>query len=69
LPLARKGLKDRPSHLAASPMSQQLPEYRVIFNPPPRVRALGCAGCLAVLFVVGGIVGVLLFGWKTLLGL
>jgi hypothetical protein len=50
-------------------MSQQLPEYRVIFNPPPRVRALGCAGCLAVIFVVGGIVGVLLFGWKTLLGL
>jgi hypothetical protein len=34
----------------------QLPEYRVIFNPPPRFRAFGCAG-------------ILLFGWKTLLGL
>jgi hypothetical protein len=47
----------------------QLPEYRVIFNPPPRFRAFGCAGCLIAVFVVGGIVGVLLFGWKTLLGL
>jgi|HubBroStandDraft_6_1064221.scaffolds.fasta_scaffold79326_1 hypothetical protein len=47
----------------------QLPEYRVIFNPPPRFRAFGCAGCLIAIFVVGGIVGVLLFGWKTLLGL
>ena len=47
----------------------QLPEYRVYFNPPPRLHAFGCAGCLIAIFVVGGIVGVLLFGWKTLLGM
>ena len=45
------------------------PEYRVYFTPPPAFRAFGCAGCLIAMFVVGGIVGVLLFGWKTLLGM
>ena len=50
-------------------MSQQLPEYRVVFNPGPRLRGFGCAGCLLGVFVLGGIVGVLLFGWKTLLGM
>lgn len=51
-------------------MSQQLPEYRVYFNPGPRrLRGWGCVGCLFAIFVLGGIVGVLLFGWKTLLGM
>lgn len=44
-------------------------QFRVFFTPPPAFRALGCAGCLVALFVAGGIVGVLLFGWKTLLGM
>jgi hypothetical protein len=50
-------------------MSDLPPNIRVYFNPPPRWRAMGCIGCLVVLFIVGGIMGVLLFGWKTLLGL
>lgn len=45
------------------------PRYRIVFNPPPDMRLWGCIGCLAVLFIAGGIVGVLLFGWKTLLGM
>jgi hypothetical protein len=51
-------------------MSEQLPdpEYRVYFNPGPRLRGFGCVGCLLVIFVIGGILGILLFGWKTLLG-
>lgn len=44
-------------------------DVRVYFNPPPRFRAFGCAGCMVVLFVLGGILGVLLIGWKALLGL
>lgn len=47
----------------------QLPEYRVYINGPPHMRAFGCVGCLVAIFVLGGIIGVLLFGWKTLLGL
>ena len=50
-------------------MSEQPPNIRVYFNPPPQFKAIGCAGCLLMLFVVGGILGVLLFGWKTLLGM
>ncbi len=50
-------------------MSDPLPQLRVYFNPPPQFKAMGCVGCLVMLFVVGGIVGVLLFGWKTLLGM
>ncbi len=49
-------------------MTNQLPNYRVYFTPPPLLRGFGCLGCLLALFVLGGIVGVLLFGWKTLLG-
>ena len=49
-------------------MSDQLPRTRVYFTPPSFLRGFGCAGCLAVIFVIGGILGVLLFGWKTLLG-
>jgi hypothetical protein len=47
---------------------KDLREYRVYFNPFPRFRLVGCMGCLMALFILGGIVGVLLFGWKTLLG-
>jgi hypothetical protein len=47
----------------------QLPETRIYFNPPPFVRGFGCAGCLIAIFILGGIIGVLLFGWKTLLGM
>ena len=50
-------------------MSDPLPEYRVYFNPRPPLRGIGCAGCLLGLFVLGGIVGILLFGWKSLLGM
>ena len=45
------------------------PRIRVYFNPPPVFRTFGCMGCLIAVFVVGGIIGVLLFGWKTLLGM
>ena len=45
------------------------PNVRIYFNPPPAFRAMGCIGCLTALFIVGGIVGVLLFGWQKLLGL
>lgn len=37
-------------------------------RPPWRLRLAGCAGCLVSLFVLGGILGVLLFGWRQLLG-
>ncbi len=47
----------------------QLPEYRVYFNAGPKLRGFGCVGCLMAIFILGGIVGVLLFGWKTLLGM
>ncbi|MGB8366505.1 MAG: hypothetical protein ACLQUZ_12290 [Rhizomicrobium sp.] len=47
----------------------QFPEYRVYFNGPPYMRMFGCMGCLLAIFVAGGMVGVLLFGWKYLLGL
>ena len=52
-------------------MSQPPPDrdVRIYFTPPPAFRAMGCVGCFATLFIVGGIVGVLLFGWKTLLGM
>jgi hypothetical protein len=50
-------------------MSEQLPDpqYRVYFNGP-RLRGFGCIGCLLVIFVLGGILGILLAGWKFLLG-
>jgi len=47
----------------------QLPHYRIYFNGPPQWRLLGCAGCLFAIFASGGIVGLLFFGWKVLLGL
>jgi len=48
----------------------QPPQFRIVsFNASPPLRIAGCLGCLFVIFVVGGFVGVLLFGWKTLLGM
>ena len=51
-------------------MSEQLPDprFRVYFNPGPGFGGLGCIGCALVIFILGGILGILLFGWKTLLG-
>jgi hypothetical protein len=46
-----------------------LPRINVTVNVSPQLKILGCAGCLIALFVMGGIIGVLLFGWKTLLGM
>lgn len=33
-----------------------------------RLQAIGCAGCLVAIFVGGGILGIILFGWRQLLG-
>lgn len=48
---------------------------RIYINAPPFLRAVGCSGCglgclgmLIAVFVLGGILGILLFGWKTLVG-
>jgi hypothetical protein len=48
---------------------------RVYLNAPPILRAVGCGGCGIgcfglglILFVLGGLFGVLVFGWRTLLG-
>ena len=57
-------------------MSDPFPyDTRIYLNAPPFLRALGCGGCgvgclvlAIVVFVLGGILGVLLFGWKTLTG-
>jgi hypothetical protein len=50
------------------------PQTRIIINPPPFLRLLGCSGCglgclvvLIVVFLLGGVFGILMFGWKTLL--
>ena len=50
-------------------MSDLPPRFVVRFNASPQLRLAGCAGCLIAVFVAGGIIGVLLFGWKTLLGM
>jgi len=47
---------------------RQLPEYRVYINGPPLMRMFGCAGCLAAIFAGGGVIGLLLMGWRFLLG-
>ncbi len=49
-------------------MSQR-PQFNVVVNVSPQLKILGCAGCLLSIFIMGGIVGVLVFGWKTLLGM
>jgi hypothetical protein len=50
-------------------------QTRIYLNAPPFLRAVGCGGCglgclgiALTVFVIGGFVGVLLFGWKTLMG-
>ena len=50
------------------------PQTRIYITPPPLLRAFGCGGCglgclvfLAIVFLLGGLFGVLLFGWKTIL--
>jgi hypothetical protein len=48
----------------------QPPQFRIVsFNASRPLKIVGCLGCLFAIFVMGGIVGVLLFGWKTLLGM
>ncbi|GAA0538183.1 hypothetical protein FHS83_003547 [Rhizomicrobium palustre] len=58
-------------------MSDPFPpaQTRIYLNAPPFFRAIGCGGCglgcgavLIGAFVLGGLFGVLLFGWRTLLG-
>jgi hypothetical protein len=44
-------------------------QYRVYFSRPPIFGGLGCVGCLFILFIMGGILGVLVFGWRQLLGM
>jgi hypothetical protein len=50
-------------------------QTKIYLNAPPFVRALGCGGCglgclglVLVLFVLGGVVGLLWSGWRALLG-
>ena len=57
----------RPESLMSYPPPD--PNVRDYFTPPPAFRAFGCAGCLIALFVAGGIVGVLVLGWRALLGM
>jgi hypothetical protein len=48
----------------------QPPQFNIVtIRASPQLKWLGCAGCLFAIFVMGGIIGVLLFGWKTLLGM
>lgn len=46
---------------------------RIYFNPAPYVRRLGCgfglAGLVFAIVLGGGLLGLLILGWKTLLGL
>ncbi len=58
-------------------MSDPLPpsQTRIYLNAPPFLRALGCGGCglgsmgmLLVVFLLGGLFGILVFGWRTLRG-
>ena len=46
----------------------EIDEYRVIVNPRP-FRVFGCLGCFVMLFILVGIVGLLLLGWRSLLGI
>lgn len=63
--------------LGCFPMSDPFrpPQTRIYLNASSFLRAIGCGGCglgcailFFVLFVLGGVFGVLVFGWKTLLG-
>jgi hypothetical protein len=49
------------------------PQTRIIFTPPPGLKVYGCSGCslgclvfLLLVFLAGGVFGMLLFGWRTL---
>ncbi len=44
------------------------PDYRIIIHRYPALRGFGCIGCLITIFIVGGIVGLLWSGWRSLLG-
>lgn len=51
------------------------PETRIYLNAPPFLRAIGCGGCglgcaviLFLVFVLGGLVGILMQGGRALLG-
>lgn len=43
------------------------PQFRVYVSPTRGARLFGCLGCLVALFVLGGIVGLLIMGWRALL--
>jgi hypothetical protein len=43
-------------------------EYRVTVDNRP-FRIFGCIGCLVTIFVIVGIIGLLLQGWRAVLGL
>jgi hypothetical protein len=47
----------------------QFPRFNVTVRASPQLKLLGCLGGLVAIFVAGGILGLLLFGWKTLLGM
>ena len=47
----------------------QPPQFRIVSFNAPQLRIAGCLGCLFVIFVMGGIAGLLLSGWKALLGM
>jgi hypothetical protein len=56
-------------------MSDSLPPPRLYFTPPPFLRLIGCSGCglgclaaLLLVFLLGGVFGWFLFGWKILFG-
>jgi len=58
-------------------MSDPFPpaQTRIYLNMPPFLRkagrggcGLGCVGLLLAIFVLGGLLGLLLSGWRTLLG-
>lgn len=46
---------------------------RIYFNAAPFVRRMGCGlgfvGLIFVIFFGGGLLGLMILGWKTLLGL
>lgn len=45
---------------------------RIFLNVPPFLRrggcSLGCAGIVFAIFALGGVLGLLIFGWRVLLG-
>ena len=47
----------------------QFPRTNFSVKLSPQWGLMGCAGCLVMIFVLGGLLGVLLMGWKFLLGM